>query len=426
MSGSWECVKRDGRVVPFDVDRIRSAVDRCLTAVYGSSQAGVVAGEIAAAVVQALAARELTRPSVEDVQRFVLQQLWGRGLFAAAEAYQNYREVRRQVRNRQAAPVFSPRTAFKPFEYPDAVRFKDAIQRSFWVVQDFDFASDVQDFRIHLTPAERSAAVHALLAISQVEVAVKRFWSRLGDRLPKPEFEQVGIVFGESEVRHADAYSRILDVLDLTESFAAVPRIPALARRVEYLAQAQRWAATGQATDFAYALAVFSLLVENVSLFGQFAVIKSFSRHGGRLQAVDNVVQATMKEEQIHALFGIWLVNVIRRERPEWFDAAFYDRLTQLAREAHAAETDLVDWIFAEGDVPSIGRPALSAFLADRLNAGLVAIGGEPVLPVDPSARSELAWFDAELEVPTDVDFFHKRPTTYALPENSFSADSMW
>ena len=52
-----------------------------------------------------------------------------------------------------------------------------------------------------------------MLAISQIEVAVKSFWGDLYHRIPKPEIGSVGSTFAESEVRHADAYSHLLEIL---------------------------------------------------------------------------------------------------------------------------------------------------------------------------------------------------------------------
>ena len=54
-----------------------------------------------------------------------------------------------------------------------------------------------------------------MLAISQIEVAVKSFWGDIYQKMPKPEVGAVGATFAESEVRHADAYSHLLEILGL-------------------------------------------------------------------------------------------------------------------------------------------------------------------------------------------------------------------
>ena len=131
--------------------------------------------------------------------------------------------------------IFTRRTAFKPFEYPEMEKFKESIQHSYWLVSEWNFASDIQDFHVKLSESEKNVIKNTLLAISQIEVSVKKFWTKLGDRFPKPEFEQVGVTFGESEIRHADAYSHLLQVLDLNDDFALLLENPVIQGRVEYL-----------------------------------------------------------------------------------------------------------------------------------------------------------------------------------------------
>jgi hypothetical protein len=54
-----------------------------------------------------------------------------------------------------------------------------------------------------------------MLAISQIEISVKRFWSNLYNQFPKPEFDALGVSFGESEIRHSRAYANVLELLGL-------------------------------------------------------------------------------------------------------------------------------------------------------------------------------------------------------------------
>jgi ribonucleoside-diphosphate reductase beta chain len=175
--------------------------------------------------------------------------------------------------------IFDRRVAFKPFEYPEIVQYKEAINHSYWLVSEWNFTSDAQDYNVHLNQKEKSAVKNTLLAISQIEVAVKKFWTRLGDRFPKPEFEQVGVTCGESEVRHADAYSHLLQVLNLNTDFTLLLKNPAIQGRVDYL---NKYLANAQAQDnknYTMTLTLFSIFIENVSLFSQFAIIKSFNKH---------------------------------------------------------------------------------------------------------------------------------------------------
>src|SRR5262252_8503990 len=217
--------------------------------------------------------------------------------------------------------IFTKRVNYKPFEYPDVLRYTDLINRTYWVHGELDFTADIQDFSVSLSSAEQNAVQNALLAISQIEVAVKMFWGRLYDYLPKPELCGLGSTFAECEFRHSQAYSRLLDVLSATEAFETIMDVPPIRDRVNFLSS---YLATRVPPDdrraYALALIIFALFIENTSLFSQFAIILSFTRFKALLKNVANVIAWTSKDEQIHAAAGIWLFNTIVGENPDLFD----------------------------------------------------------------------------------------------------------
>lgn len=320
--------------------------------------------------------------------------------------------------------LFQRRVAFKPFEYPEVMEFKDAIQHAYWLVSEWNFSADVQDFNTRLTLQEQEVIRRTLLAISQVEVAVKRFWGHLGDHLPKAEFEFVGGVFSDCEIRHAEAYSHLLEVLNLNSNFLELEDVPAIQGRVAYLRKHLGHATTPR--EYVFDLALYSLFVENISLFSQFAIIKSFNKYTNTLKDIDNVVQATQKEELLHAGFGIYLIKLLREETPEWFDDDFYRRFEDACLDAYEAELGILDWIFEEGEPEFITKYQLEQFVANRFNESLEAVGSSLTLKVDDEALSELSWFNEELFVPTESDFFHKKPVTYSKMVQAITAEDIF
>lgn len=322
--------------------------------------------------------------------------------------------------------VFEKRVAFKPFEYPDILKYKDAINHSYWLVSEWNFISDTQDFKTKLNDTEREMIKRAMLAISQIEVSVKKFWTKLGDRFPKAEFDQVGITFGESEVRHADAYSHLLQVLGFNQDFANLLEVPEIQGRVDYLTKYLKGASDNSDENYALTLTLFSLFIENVSLFSQFAIIKSFNKHKNVLKDIDNVIQATQKEEQIHALFGVEVINIIRQENPEWFNEDFYAKIYRACRKAYEAEAKIIDWIFENGDAPFCTVASLKEFIKDRFNQSVIMIGGEPVFQTDPAIMADWTWFNEEILGQTNVDFFHKKSVNYNKFSQPVTAEALF
>ena len=155
-------------------------------------------------------------PNVEEIQDLVEQNLMTSKFLNVAKAYILYRNIQAKKRQRN---IFERKMSLKPFEYPELYEYVPAIRHSYWIHTEFNFTSDIQDFKTHLSDIERSAIKNAMLAISQIEVAVKSFWGDIYHKIPKPEVGAVGSTFAESEVRHTDAYSHLLEILGLNSEF---------------------------------------------------------------------------------------------------------------------------------------------------------------------------------------------------------------
>ncbi|PSQ95269.1 MAG: ribonucleotide reductase [Bacteroidetes bacterium SW_9_63_38] len=321
--------------------------------------------------------------------------------------------------------IFDERINLKPYEYPHLLDFKDAIRHSYWVHDEFNFEGDVQDFHVNCTDMERSVITKTMLAIAQIEVSVKTFWADLYHRMPKPEIGAVGMTFAESEVRHMDAYSHLLDLLGLNDEFERVEQIPAIADRIEYLND-YLGPEEGADRDFAFSILLFSIFIEHVSLFSQFLIMLSFDKYEKKFKGVANAVEATSKEEQIHGLFGVELIDVIREEHPAWFDDDFEQEVQAACRRAYRAEQNVLDWIFADGDLDFLPRPVVDAFLRDKFNESLRNVDVSPIFEVDPERRDETRWFYEEILLTKGNDFFSKRSTSYSKMTQSVSSDDLF
>src|SRR5690606_13965991 len=252
---------------------------------------------------------------------------------------------------------------YKPFEYPEILQFTEAINKSFWVHSEVDFTADTQDFHSHLTPEERFAVKNSLMAIAQVEVAVKTFWGNLYHHFPKPEMNGLGATFAECEFRHSEAYSRLVEVMGYNNEFINLIEVPVIRERIDYLSAALSSAKSKDRKAYTLSLIMFSILIENVSLFSQFAIILSFTRFKGLMKNVSNIIAWTSIDEQIHANAGISLINIIRDEYPELFDKETEWRVTELVRHSIEVEGRILDWIFDLGAIETVSKENLVNFM---------------------------------------------------------------
>ena len=322
--------------------------------------------------------------------------------------------------------IFEEQLSRKPNHYPWTEEFIEAMHNGFWTDKEFSFTSDVQDFNVSLTENEREMIIRTLSAIRQIEVAVKKFWAKLGDNLPHPSLTDLGYVMANVEVIHNNAYERLLKILGLEEVFEENLKLDFIEGRVNYLRKYTHRFYKDSKKQYVYALILFTLFVENVSLFSQFYIINWFNRYKNVLKDTGQQVKYTRNEENLHALAGIKIINTIREEHPELFDEELEERIIQESQAAFEAESHLVDWMVNGYEEKGLNTPLLKEFIKNRINESLEQIGFREAFPVDKNLLVDTMWFEEELLGNNATDFFHSRPVEYSKNSQTFDADDLF
>ncbi len=322
--------------------------------------------------------------------------------------------------------IFEEQLSRKPDQFPWAQDFIDAMHQGFWTDKEFSFSSDIQDFNVNLNPTEKEIIVRTLSAIGQIEVAVKKFWSKLGDNLPHPSLTDLGYVMANTEVIHNNAYERLLTVLGLEEVFEENLKLDFIEGRVKYLRKYNHKFYKDSKKQYVYALTLFTLFVENVSLFSQFYIINWFNRNQNVLKDTGQQVKYTRNEENIHALAGIKIINTIRSQYPELFDDELEERILSEAQAAFIAESNIVDWMINGFNEKGLNADILKEFIKNRINDSLEKIGFHSAFEVDTSLLKDTMWFEEELIGNNATDFFHSRPVEYSKNSQTFNADELF
>lgn len=420
-----QVIKRDYSTSPFVLEKITNAIEKAMQAVGNGSRkdAEIISMQVYESLLIRKEADSEYTPTVEQVQDIVEDKLMGSTFHDVAKAYIIYRNE--QTRKRKS-DVFEKRINLKPYEYPHLYQYVDAIRHSYWIHTEFNFTSDIQDFKTRLNEVERGAIKNTLLAISQIEVAVKTFWGDIYHRMPKPEIGAVGATFAESEVRHHDAYSHLLEILGLNHEFNTLKKKPVIMKRVHYLETALKNAKSEDKKDYAESILLFSLFIEHVSLFSQFLIIMAFNKHRNMLKGISNAVEATSKEEQIHGDFGIDLIKIFQDENPEWFGGEYNETIRKVCEQAYEAESEVVDWIFESGELEFLPKAVIQEFIKNRFNQSLESIGVEKIFDVDENLLQETEWFDDEIIGTKHGDFFVKRSINYSKRTQSITSEDLF
>lgn len=322
--------------------------------------------------------------------------------------------------------IFDEQIARKPNRYPWAQEYIDAMWAGHWTPNEFTFTSDLQQYKTEMTVKEQLIIKNTLSAIGQIEISVKKFWTKLGDTLPHPALSDLGITMGNIEVIHNNAYEKLLDVLQLQDIFEENLKLDIIQGRIKYLRKYLDKNYENDKKQFVYSLILFTLYVENVSLFSQFYIINWFNRYKGLLKDTAQQVAYTAKEETLHGLAGVKIVNTIRQELPELFDAELEERILHEAKESYDAESKIIDWMIGDYKDSRISADILKGYVQKRLNDSLEMIGFKKIFNVSQEIIDLTMWMDEDVMGNTMTDFFHKRPVEYSKKTQSITFDDLF
>ena len=217
-----------------------------------------------------------------------------------------------------------------------------------------------------------------------------------------------------------------LEILGLNKEFEKIKDNPVLTRRVRYLEASLMNSKSSNHQEYTESVLLFSLFIEHVSLFSQFLIIMAFNKHRNMLKGISNVVEATSKEEQIHGDFGIDVINIIKKENPDWFDELYVNKIHAMCKEAYESEIDIVNWIFEDGELDFVPINQIDEFLKDRFNKSLVSIGFPKLFEVDERILQDTEWFNDEIIGTKHGDFFVKRSINYSKRTQSITSDDLF
>ena len=275
-------------------------------------------------------------------------------------------------------------------EYPQVLELAEKAQEVFWLAREIQVEADVNKFLIQATDAQR----HAINTIAQVfvaqELSVANYWiGRIYKDFPRPEFRAMSTYFGMTEQAiHARFYAKLPEALGLDadpDFYDKYLTIPEFRERMTIVGEALN------SDDLFLSIATFAI-IEKVTLFTQFAVIKSFNVAPYNIfPKVADGINFSSVDENYHGEGGILLFNLLRKEVN--FNENTYADIVTVAKALLEHEYHLLDLIYEKGSIDTVTKEDLKLFLHHRWNDSMTGLGfaNEAVLPIGDNPVAK--WF---------------------------------
>ena len=308
----------------------------------------------------------------------------------------------------------------RPMKYPHFFdRFKDAIKNT-WTVEEVDLHGDLADLA-GLTPAEQHlvSRLVAFFATGDTIVA-NNLVLNLYQHVNSPEGRLYLSRQLFEEAVHVQFYLNLLDTYvpdekERNKAFAAVENIPSIARKAEFcfkwidsVFDLRRLETREHRRAFLLNVICFAACIEGLFFYGAFAYVY-FLRSRGVLQGLASGTNWVFRDESMHMAFAFDVVDQVRAEEPDLFDATMQQQVRDMLAEAVECEVQFAADLLEQG-VSGMSLTDMREYLQHVADRRLAALGIDPMYgSTNPFAFMELQ------DVQELSNFFERRVSAYQV-----------
>lgn len=303
-----------------------------------------------------------------------------------------------------------------PFKYPWAWNYFLNANKNHWTPLDINMTQDVHDYHHKLTDAEKHVYENVLSYLTTSDIlAMRNIGLAVMEKMSAPELQiyQARQVYEES--LHTWTYQHCIETIGLEQSeiynrYRVIPqihgKIKIANRRLDAVMNSQINLKNRDDLElFTESYIFFAAIFEGCWFYNGFSPIFSLQRRG-LMKGTSEQLQYIMRDEVMHASFGIRVVKQMIREENIKLNP---NSLKEMWLEAESAEKAYAHFLLPE---PILGYSAEDhseqfRFLANRRAKSLGV--EEPF----PGAKCALSWLDEQSNLRKEKNFFETRVTEY-------------
>jgi ribonucleoside-diphosphate reductase beta chain len=309
----------------------------------------------------------------------------------------------------------------RPMAYPVFFEMYRSAIKNTWTVEEVDFSTDTGDLNKKMTPAERHL-VQRLVAFFATgdSIVSNNLVLNLYKHINAPEARMYLSRQLYEEALHVQFYLTLLDtyVPDPEErfrAFAAVENIPSVRKKAEFcfkwidsVRELEKLDSARDRKRFLLNLICFAACIEGLFFFAAFAYVY-FLRSRGLLHGLAGGTNWVFRDESAHMTFAFEVVNQVRREEPELFDAALEADIRTMMDEAIECETAFAEDLLG-GGIAGLSVRDVRQYLEFVADQRLGTLG----LKKQYGARNPFAFMDLQ-DVQELANFFERRVSAYQV-----------
>lgn len=309
----------------------------------------------------------------------------------------------------------------RPMKYPELYdMYRDAIKNT-WTVEEVDFSQDLIDLREKMSEPEQHL-IRRLVAFFATgdSIVANNLVLNLYKHINSPEARLYLSRQLYEEALHVQFYLTLLDtyVPDLEErakAFSAVENIPSIRRKAEFsfkwtesIYHLDRLETVEHRKKFLLNLISFAACNEGLFFFAAFAYVY-FLRSKGLLDGLASGTNWVFRDESMHMDFAFKVIDLVRKEEPELFDADMEAQVKAMIQDAIDCETQFAEDILEKG-VSGMSTIDMRTYLQFVADARLERLGMSPVY----GSKNPFSFLELQ-DVQELTNFFERRVSAYQM-----------
>jgi ribonucleoside-diphosphate reductase beta chain len=321
--------------------------------------------------------------------------------------------------NRLLDPGFN--LTLRPMRYPKFYEMYRGAIKNTWSVEEIDFQIDLSHLQRRMSAADRHL-VERLVAFFATgdSIVANNLVLSLYKHINAPEARMYLSRQLFEEALHVQFYLTLLDSyvpdqVQRARAFAAIDNIPSIRRKALFC---QRWTDSVLSLDriesaedkrrFLLNLTCFASCIEGLFFFGAFAYVY-FLRSRGLLPGLAAGTNWVFRDESGHMAFAYQVLDTVRQEEPELFDANWAAQVRTMIEEAVECEVAFADDVLSEG-VPGLTRIEMRQYLQYVADQRLLKLN----LPTIYDSRNPFAFMELQ-DVQELTNFFERKVSSYQV-----------
>jgi len=308
-------------------------------------------------------------------------------------------------------PIETENPMFGKILYPAAEEIRIMQQDILWTSEEIPIEKDIMDYRQNMSREQFNLASVTLDSFVETEQKVGDTWATIASWFPHSEIDNAATQIAAVEKAvHAPFYQKMSDKMNIEPEDTArnQQEIIVIRDKLTMLTNIT----SNLATNKPLSLATVAL-IEQVLLFGNFAMLKSFQANGHNL--ITNTITGVdfvKNDEIIHGIFASYLHNTYLEESGIIDLKEHTNNVHAVVREVVAHEDAIIDYVFKDSkSINDITPAQLKAFVRSRADVILTDLNLDSLYGITNNPIAD--WFYKGAKSIKIHDFFVSGTNSY-------------